>query len=253
MSKVAVEKILKHPDKDELIGKLILGISSKDINEWLAVKYSSISDKNLIISESYLKKFKDSYLDVYTLIREDIEEAKKAVAASTEDQLSLSVKGNSSYKKMMLQLATKEIDIRSMVANLIIAIETRLAQVFDEIQEDPKNINSRVDRILIEYAETLGGLLEKYYKFTESPADLTIQHNVTLHAVDKHIEVFQNVIKEVLSQIDLESSMFFMEKLNEEMSKLKAPNMTPDVIPNTDVKLAEVKLLNETINKKLNS
>jgi hypothetical protein len=134
---------------------------------------------------------------------------------------------------------------------MCVAVETRLAQVFDTIQEDPRNINTRIDRVLIEYCEVLGGLLEKYYKFTESPADLTVQHNVTLQVVDQHISVFHDVIREILSQMDLESSMLFMELFTEKMAKLKQPN--PEQGPNTDMKLAETKLLNQTINKKLNN
>jgi len=133
---------------------------------------------------------------------------------------------------------------------MCVAVETRLGQVFDTIQEDPRNINTRIDRVLIEYCEVLGGLLEKYHKFVEQPADLTIQHNVTLQVVDQHISVFHDVIKEVLSEMDLESSMLFMERFNERMGKLKPP--TPEQFANTDVRLAEAKLLNETINKKLN-
>jgi hypothetical protein len=138
-----------------------------------------------------------------------------------------------------------------MVARLCAAIEMRVGQVFDEIQENPRDINTRVDRMLKEYGELLGTLLEKYYKFTESPADMTVQHNVTLQVVDQHISVFHDAIREVLSEMDLESSMLFMEKFQEKMAKLKP--FTPDSIPNTDIRLAEAKLLNETINKKLNN
>ena len=248
MNKNALKKILDHPDKDEIIAKLILDVAPKDINEWLDNKYTNVSEKQFVIAEKSIKTFKDNYLDVYNMIQEDIVKTKQALATNTEASLELAVRENSTYKSKMLELAGKEIDVRQMVAHLCIAVETRLGQVFDEIQEDPRNINSRIDRVLIEYGELLGGLLEKYYKFTESPADLTIQHNVTLQVVDQHISVFHDVIREVLSQLDLESSMLFMELFNEKMSKLKPP--TPDTIPNTDIKLAEAKLLNETINKK---
>jgi len=50
--------------------------------------------------------------------------------------------------------------------------------------------------------------------------------------------------------MDLESSMLFMELFNEKMSKLKAPS--PEAQPTQEMKLAEAKLLNETINKKIN-
>jgi hypothetical protein len=251
MNKNALKKILEHPDKDEIIAKLVLDYSAKDIHDWLAAKYTNVSETKFVVAEKSIKVFKDNYLDVYSMIREDMLATKQAIATSTEDQLELAVKNNPTYQSKMLELAGKEIDVRRMVAHLCIAIETRLGQVFDEIQEDPRNINSRVDRVLIEYGELLGGLLEKYYKFTENPADLVIQHNVTLQAVDQHISVFHEAIREVLSQMDLESSMLFMEVFNEKMAKLKAP--TQEKPMDTDTKVAEAMILNETINKKLNN
>ena len=250
MSKNALQKILEHPDKDEIISKLVIGISSKDIHDWLKAKYTNVSESKFVIAEKSIKAFQDNYLDIYNLIQEDISKSKQAITTSTEEQLSLSVQNNSTYKSKMLELAGKEIDVRKIISNLCVAIETRLAQVFDEIQEDPRNINTRVDRLLIEYADTLGNILEKYYKFTESPADQIIQHNVTLQVVDQHISIFNDVIKDVLSQMDLETSLYFMEVFNQKMEKLKSPDK--DATLNTDMKLAEAKLLNETINKRIN-
>jgi hypothetical protein len=68
--------------------------------------------------------------------------------------------------------------------------------------------------------------------------------------VDQHISVFHDVIKEILSQMDLETSLYFMEVFNEKMSKLKPPK--EEGVLNPEIRLAEVKLLNETINKKIN-
>ncbi|HEY5268031.1 MAG TPA: hypothetical protein VII94_02760 [Candidatus Saccharimonadales bacterium] len=250
MKKNDLKKILDHPDREEIIGKLVLDYPAKDIHDWLAIQYNNVNDKKFIISEKSIKIFKDNYLDVYSMIREDMINTKQALATNTEQQLELAVQNSSAYKGKMLELAGKELDVRAMVAHLCVAVETRLGQVFDEIQEDPRNINTKIDRVLIDYAEMLGGLLEKYYKFTEGSADLVIQHNVTLQAVDQHISVFHDVIKEILSHLDLESSMLFMELFNEKMSQLKMP--VPETVLNTDMKLAEAKILNETINKKLN-
>lgn len=250
MNKNALKKILEHPDKDEVISKLVIGISSKDIYDWLKAKYTNVSESKFVLSERSIKNFQDNYLDIYNFIQEDITKSKQSVAAGTEEQLMLSVQNNSTYKSKMLELADKEIDVRKIISNLCIVIETRLAQVFDEIQEDPRNINTRIDRLLIEYADTLGNILEKYYKFTESPANQIVQHNVTLQVVDQHISVFHDVIRDVLSQMDLETSLYFMEVFNQKMEKLKPYEKTANL--NTDMKLAEAKLLNETINKKIN-
>lgn len=251
MNKNVLRKILDHPDQQEIIAKLVLDYAPKDIHEWLVGKYTNVNEAKFVIAEKSIKIFKENYLDVYSMIQEDIQKTKLAVSTSTQDQLELAVKNNSIYKSKMMELASKEIDVRQMVAQLCVAIETRLGQIFDEIQDDPRNINTKIDRVFIEYCEVLGSVLEKYYKFTENPADLTIQHNVTLRVVDRHISVFHDVIRDVLSHLDLESSMLFMELFHEKMAKLKPP--VPEMIPNTDMKLAEAKLLNETINKKLNS
>jgi len=150
----------------------------------------------------------------------------------------------------MLKSAGEELDIRQVIKRMVIGLESRFSQVFDEIQEDPRNINTKVDRLMIEYAEVLGNLLEKCYKFTEVPVGQVINNNVTLQVVDQHISVFHDVIKDVLSQMDLETSFYFMEVFNEKMAKLKMPNK--EDAPTSEMRLAEAKLLNETINKKIN-
>jgi hypothetical protein len=249
MGKTNLKKILEHPDKDEIISKILLSISPEDINEWLTSKYSGINEKKLILSVQVLKNFQENYLDVYSFIQEDIAKTKLALANKTEDQIELAVKNNSTYKNRMLELAGKEIDVRSMIATLCEAVQDRLATVFDNLQENPDTINPRIDRLLIDYAETLGNILEKYYKFTEGPAVQTVNNTITLQVADKHITVFHDIIRKILSSMDLEASLYFMDLFHKEMAALKMPEK--DFI-NTDMKLAETKLLSETINKKLN-
>lgn len=250
MNKNALKKILEHPDRDEIISKLIIGITPKDINDWLQAKYTNVSEAKFVIAEKSIKSFQDNYLDIYNVILEDLSKTKTAIANSTEEDLALTINNLPAYKNLLLQTVNEELDIRKIVKGLCFAIESRLSQVFDAIQEDPRNINTRIDRLLIEYTEVLGNILEKYYKFTETPADNVMQHNVTIQMVDQHISVFYDAIKEILAQLDLESSLVFMELFNEKMNKLKLP--TEKEIPTTEVRLAEAKLLNETINKKLN-
>jgi hypothetical protein len=250
MNKTSLKKIIEHPDKDEIISKLIIGKSSKEIHEWLEAKYTNVSEAKFVIAEKSIKSFQDNYLDIYNLVKEDLVKTQIAINTSTEAQLELAVQNNPTYKSKMLELASEKIDVRKMVAHLCVVVETRFAQIFDQIQSDPQNINTRVDRMFKEYGELLGNLLDKYYKFTEQQPDQIVQHNVTLQVVDQHISVFHDVIKKVLSQMDLESSLYFMEVFNEEMEKLKMPS--PDKEPSQEMRLADAKVLSETINKKIN-
>lgn len=249
MNKPTYKKILEHPDKEEIIAKLVCGIPAKDVHDWLKAKYTNVNETKFVIGDKVIKSFQDNYLDIYNDIYNDLAKTKTAVALSEEDSLELAVQNNPAYKSIMIKTATDELDIRQTVKGLARAIETRLAQVFDQIEEDPRNINTRIDRLLIDYAELFGNILEKYYKFTEAPANQIVNNNITLQVVDQHISVFHDVIKEVLSQMDLETSLYFMEVFTEKMNKLKIPDKD---FPNTEVRLAEAKLLNETINKKIN-
>lgn len=247
VNQVGLKKILDHPDKDEIISKLIIGISPSDINEWLVVKYTNVSESKFVISEKAIKVFKDNYLDLYTYIKEDLLKTKQS-SMSLNDKAVLSVKGNSNYKNAMIQLANNELDIKKMIVNMVCAIETRAGQVFDSIQEDPDNMKK--DRILIEYFDTLGSTLERYHKLVIAPPENTVTHNVTLTVVDQHISVFQEVIRDILSKIDTETALQFMDSFNEKMSKLKNP--TEAGFSPVETRFSEVKLLNESLNKKLN-
>jgi hypothetical protein len=247
MNKNNLTKILEHPDKEEIISKLLIGISSSDVYEWLKAKYTNPGESKFVLSDKSIKSFQDNYLDLYTHIKEDVLKTKQN-QFSPEEQLQLSIKNNKVYKDKMIELAGKEVDIKSMIANMIAAIETRAAQVFDTIQEDPRNM--RTDRILIEWFDLLGNVLEKYHKLVNGAPDQVIQHNVTLQVVDQHINVFYETIREVLSQMDIETSLYFMEVFNEKMSRLKAPTDKPT--PTADMRLAEAKIINENINNKLN-
>src|SRR5271166_298041 len=119
MSNLVVKKINQHPDKDEILAKLItLSMSPKDVSDWLKSKYSNVNDKKFLISENSLKTFQKDYLDVYKLIQEDIAKTKTAVANSDEDELALSVQNSSAYKSRMLSLANSELDVRKTVIRL---------------------------------------------------------------------------------------------------------------------------------------
>jgi len=249
MKQQTYKKILHHPDFDEIIAKFSIGIHPKEIHDWLAAKYSG--EKQMIISEKALKSFQDNYFDFYTTIQQDIASTKTDLAIGTQDELSLAVQNNSTYKELIVKAASQELDFRKLIVQVAMALETRLGQIFDEIQADPRNINTKIDRVFLDYCERMESVLDKCHKFNEPTANTVVQHNMTIQVMDQYTSVFIDAIKKVLSQIDVESSLLFMEIFNKEFSKLKMP--TPQDHPTMEMKLAEVTLLNETINKKLNS
>ena len=98
--------------------------------------------------------------------------------------------------------------------------------MFDIIQEDPQNF--RNDRVLIGSFNTLAGILEKYDTILNgSPDQINIQNNINVQVFDEHISVIYNVIKEILSKLDYDTSILFMDMFNDEMKKLKHSSNLP--------------------------
>jgi len=245
-----LERVLEHPDKDEIISKLIIDIPEKDINDWLQVKYSNPGESKFIISKNSLKEFKDNYLDIYAKIKEDILKAK----TSPLGELDLTLKSNKLYKAKILEAADKKIDIEEKLARLITAIEDRAAEVFDRMQN--QEIDFKKDQIVINYLNLLGDTLTKYYEIKEKQEKsqlATITNinntNVTIQVLDQQVSIFYDIFKEVLGTLDFQTSMRCLELFNDKLAKAKLANTKEFTL---DQQAAEVKLLNETVQKRLN-
>lgn len=246
--KLVAKKILQHPDKDEIIAYLISKVPELEIAEKINSKYKSDDNKKYKITASNLSLFKKEYLDVYKMIEKDIKLAKKEKEDSIPADYNVK---SSAYKAKMLELADKEINIRDMIKNLCMAIEGRIEVIYEEISNS--NTNSKTDTVLIGYANTLTNILDKYYKYTEGSGEGNIinNNNITIQVLDKHVAVFYETIKEVLANMDFETSLLFMEVFNKKMSKIKEPQEIQTI--NTDRKYLEVSAFAEEISDKLNN
>jgi hypothetical protein len=232
-------KILQHPDKEEILSKLLMGFSACDIAEWLSAKYAEDTEKDFVLSEKTISTFQKDYLDIYSAIKEDLEKTHSNKLAP-QDELKLEIQGSSSYHKALEKYIDSEVDIKTTVRKLVANAELRVSQMFDIIQEDPRNF--KADRTLLEWFSTLANILEKYDNILNgSPDQINIQNNINIQVVDEHINVVYNVIREILSKLDYDTSLLFIELFNEEMKKIKSPKDTA-ILP-VDVRLAEAKSL----------
>jgi hypothetical protein len=244
----ATEKVLNHPDKDELISKLLLGISPQDISENLAIRYSNPAEKKFVLSVKTLQTFKNNSLDIYKIIQADLAKT-KALATSTDQELQMAIQGSSAYKETLEKLAGQELDVKTSIVNMITALNLRIEQIFNEHQMDPANINTRTERIFNEMIAQWRSVMELYHKYVLQAPDQIIQHNMTITHIDQHVEVIRSAIMETLAMMDIESSLKFFEIFTEKMEKLKAPTEIK-ILP-AEERLAEVRVVNDQINTKL--
>lgn len=242
MNKASVKKILDHPDRDEIISKLVADEDAVALNDWLKTKYS---DVKFILSVDLIKTFKEESLDMYLHLRDDMVKAKAVKSVGL--QLDGTIKKNKKYKERLAELADQEIDIKKTVKQLVAAIEARAEQVFDHIQENPDDF--KVDNTLIQYFTLLMNALERCNKIVNESPDQIIQHNHSFQLADQQTAVIIDTIKEILSHIDYEASLYFMERYHEAMAALKPPEEFRPVP--TEVRLAEAKILSEKVGEKI--
>jgi hypothetical protein len=238
IAKIA-EKVIHHPDKSEIISKIAIGQPSIDIEEWIKSKYDELNEKQFILSKKDIDTFRDNYFDFYQTISNDLSVVSNN--RSTELQLQDDVQGSPAYHRALEKYLDNEIDIKAMAKKMVVNVEARISQMFDIIQEDPRNF--KADRTLIEYFNSLAAMLEKYDAILNgSPEQINIQNNINIQVVDKHINVVYDIIREILEKLDYDTSLLFIEMFNERMKSIKSV----DELLNQEDRLQEAKILSET-------
>ena len=243
----AAQKVLNHIDRDEIISKLLIGVSPQEISANLAIRYSNPSEKKFVLSEKVLKSFQDNSLDLYKIIREDLAKTQTALT-NTDKELELAIQGSPKYKETMLKLANNELDIKTTIVNAITALETRMELIYDDIKDDPGN--TRVGRLWNETIAQWKGVMELYHKYVLQAPDQIIQHNMTVTHIDQYTAAIQEAIRETLSEIDYEAAMRFLELFGPKLDKLKMP--IEQKMLSAEDRMAEVKIINNEIDKKIN-
>lgn len=231
-------KILSHPDKDEIISKLVTGIKPRDVSDWLKLKYSDKEQGHLRISSKILQDFVENNLDLYNVIQNDISGVKQ-----NKKEISDSLKNNKTYQERIVEIADKELDIKRLLVETGHIIRQRVEQVFDKIQENPQNF--KPDYTLIKWLETLLNFTDRYQKIVNEAPDTVVQHNINIQLVEQHTIMLQDVIRETMAEVDSNMAFMFLEKLNSKMALLKPPQTEP---LSQDKKLLEAQIISTKIN-----
>lgn len=225
---VNFDRLLNHPDSEEIIAKLVSGITPKDVSEWLKIKYQGKDENHLRLPVSLLKDFLDSNLNLYNTIQQDIQHVKNG---TSDKKISTALKNNKTYQERMIEAANDEIDIKKMFKSVYVMLNARVEQYFDKMQENPTNL--KPDYGLLKFFDSMMMYVEKYDKIINQSPDQIIQHNVTVQVMDQYVTVMQDSIRQTLAEIDPDSANLFMERFNENLSKLQLPESMQPVKPQT--------------------
>lgn len=211
-------KVLKHPDREEIIRRLTDGESIRSVVGWLKTKYKN--NKKHQISIPSLQEFRKKYLALEGEVLSDIQAARQDIVAEIKQQEAKAlVKSNSAYQQKINSIVNSHLDIKDQLLKLHVLIIDRIEFWYNEISEG--NHSATVaDKELRQYIDRLMTLFQQWSKFIDGIADHTVEHNVNINMVNDQVRSINYVIMEVLEELDPEVAMVFLQKVNRKLNEL---------------------------------
>ena len=216
--------IVEHPDRQEIISRLIGGEAPKIISQWLMLKYGGDGQRHLHIPATTLKSYVETHVDLLDQLQQDIKTHKLAKGNSSAATLT---KKSKTYQGIIEELADNELDLKRTINGIVQVIRTRTEQVFDRIQQQEANNASsgKGDYALIKYFEILLNSVEKLDKISNNAVEKEVQHSYTVQYIDQNMSIFHEALRETLAELDYETSLRIMDRLNEKIMAAKAPTL----------------------------
>lgn len=214
------KKVLNHPDKEEIIKKLIEGESLRGIEEWLKNKYPK--KKRLHVSYMTLQKFRQDHLNIEGQVLDDIknkrnEKRRDEVIAEHK----MEVAKTNAYQEKINQVVDSEIDVTKRLLEMDSLISSRIEFYYNLLQEGG---GVREDKVFLEYVSMMKGIMQDWKKYIEGFADKTVDHNININVAFDQIKILKSVIYEVLEEIDPQLINVFINKLDTKMRELDYEN-----------------------------
>lgn len=221
-----LNKLVSHPDKENIIQRLISGDSPKTVSTYLKEKYSNADDSHLRLPSTVMQDFLDTYANHHGYIQKVI---KNECDSKLEKEIAKSLLNNKTFKERIHEEASKTLDLNDKIRGIITILEARAEQLFDHIQSNPES--TKADYIFTKYMELFMLALEKADKIINKAPDVRIEHTYTVQMVEQQSAAFQEAIRRVLERMSPEFTYTFMDLLQQEMQKLNPKDFMDNAIP----------------------
>lgn len=209
-------KVSKHPDKEEIIKKLLNGDSVKQVESWIKGKYPK--NKRYHISYMSLQNFRTNHLNIKGDLLEDIKNRRKQNQEELDNQeTKLILSSSSEYQKKLDEIVSTEIDVNRKLLEMEKLISSRLEYYFNIIMAGG---STKHDKVFLEYLNAMRAIMQDWKKYVEGVADKKIEHNISVQIVDAQVKIMKEAMYDVLREMDPELILIFMEKLNKRMQQL---------------------------------
>lgn len=212
------KKILKHPDKEEIIRKLNNGESVRGVESWLKGKYPN--NKNMWVTSVTLQAFRKEKLNLEGKVLKDIQEAKESERRQIESAvLQKQLESTNAYQEKIQEIANTQLDVHTQIAQLNAVVEQRISYWYNMIASG-EALPAKADNELRKYIEQQVLILQQYKKLVEGMADKTIDYNINVTVLNDQISLIRDAIRETIAELGTEKAMIFMDKLNRRLNQV---------------------------------
>lgn len=210
-------KILRHPDKEQIIKWLSEGRSVREVENLISDKYPKANQAKLRIGASALNDFRKNYLNFDEKVSKEVQQvASKTLFKKQEIERELAK--SPTYQELIREAAVKEIDVSKEILKIFSILEARMESLFDQVT-DPRNKDKDKERIFQTYIAQFMKALDQHKKYVEGYRE-QVDVNVNVSVMSEQIAILREALREILSEIDVNLVPMFMNKLNAKMKDL---------------------------------
>ena len=209
-------KVLQHPDREEIISRLLKGESVKGVEKRLRGKYPR--KRRLQISYATLQSFRVKHLNLKGEVLDDIKQARKEKDL-TEDEVEAKaiVASSSAYQEKINEIAANELDTNRKLVEMSALISSRMEYYFNVLDSGS---SIQKDKMFLELIKAQQGLVQDWKRYVEGAADKRVEHNINVSVINEQVSVLKNVVFEVLQELDPQLIPVFVEKVNQRMDNI---------------------------------
>jgi hypothetical protein len=210
------KKVLNHPDKEDLIRKLLEGDSVKEVERWLKEKYPRT--RRLHVSYMTLQKFRADHLNLKGEVLDDIKNRRTEVdREAVEAETRMIIQNSSAYQQKIDEIASAELNVSKRLIELDSLINSRIEYYYNLLQDGGA---IREDKIFIEYINTMKNLMQDWKKYIEGVADKKIEHNININVVNEQARILKETVIDVLQEISPDLITVFVDRLDAKTRRL---------------------------------
>lgn len=209
-------KIIAHPDKDEIIEKLAAGVSVRQIEAWLKAKYPG--NKRCRISFMSLQSFRKNYLKLENDVLKQIQEERRTLALQKKREIEFqNVQKTSGYKVGLANYVQDSlIDYNNEILNIIEDCKEGIKNLKELNEDKGSHLNHQAIATYITRLQDMVQLHRKFIAEQEKKAGDKLEEDYD--TLNQKMEILIESVKDAFAQTNPEGLSVFIQLVKDRMT-----------------------------------